>query len=353
MDALVLEGVSHAYGSLRAVDAVDLRVAAGELVCLLGPSGCGKTTVLRIAAGLEEPQRGRVMVDGREVSRPGASLPPEARGVGMVFQDYALFPHLNVVDNVAFGLGGSRPAARRAAALEMLERVGMAGQAERYPHVLSGGEQQRVALARALAPKPGLLLLDEPFSGLDIRLRDRVRDETLRLLEAEEISTLLVTHDPEEAMYMADRIAVMRAGRVLQQGSPAEVYRAPGDAFIATFLSDVNSFHGTVEGDVVVSPLGSIAAGGIGDGERVDVLIRPEAVRITDGGAHEAVAATVVGVHPLGHSTIVELRLDDGGRKLRARVPGPNAPAPGARVAVVLDLSQTFVFPCAIPTSMK
>ncbi len=349
MDALALEGVSHAYGDVTAVKSVDLRVAAGEIVCLLGPSGCGKTTVLRIAAGLEEPQRGRVMVDGREVSRPGASLPPEARGVGMVFQDYALFPHLNVVDNVAFGLGGSRPAARRAAALEMLERVGMAGQAERYPHVLSGGEQQRVALARALAPKPGLLLLDEPFSGLDIRLRDRVRDETLRLLEAEEISTLLVTHDPEEAMYMADRIAVMRAGRVLQQGSPAEVYRAPGDAFIATFLSDVNAIHGIVEGGAVASPLGRVAAEGVADGARVDVLIRPEALRLTDGADERVARATVVAVHPLGHSTIVELRLGGDGRLLRARVPGLAAPKPGARVNVVLDLGQTFVFPCDDP----
>ena len=352
MDALVFEGVSHAYDDVTAVASVDLRIAEGEVVCLLGPSGCGKTTLLRIAAGLEEPQEGRVIINGREASRPGAVLPPEARGVGMVFQDYALFPHLSVAGNVAFGLRGSS-AARRAAALEMLERVGMAEHAGRYPHVLSGGEQQRVALARALAPKPGLLLLDEPFSGLDIRLRDQVRDETLDLLEAGGISTLLVTHDPEEAMYMADRIAVMRAGRILQQGPPEEVYRAPGDVFIATFLSDVNTFHGTAEGGAVASPFGPLAADGLADGERVDVLIRPEALRIAKGAAERAVAATVVAVHPLGHSSIVDLRLDGDGRALRARLPGPTAPEPGARVSIVLDSSQAFVFPCDAPKSLK
>ncbi len=349
MDALALEGVSHAYGDVTAVESVDLRVAAGEIVCLLGPSGCGKTTVLRIAAGLEEAQRGRVVVNGREAARPGSSLPPEARGVGMVFQDYALFPHLSVAGNVAFGLGGSS-AARRAAALEMLERVGMGDHADRYPHVLSGGEQQRVALARALAPKPALLLLDEPFSGLDIRLRDRVRDETMGLLGEAGLSTLIVTHDPEEAMYMADRIAVMRAGRILQQGPPAEVYGAPSDAFVATFLSDVNAIHGIVEDGAVASPLGRVAAGGIADGARVDVLIRPEALRLIDGAGERVAMATVVAIHPLGHSTIVELRLGGDGRLLRARVPGLAAPKPGARVNVVLDPGQAFVFPCDDPT---
>ena len=364
MVALALEGVSHAYGDVTAVKSVDLRVAAGEIVCLLGPSGCGKTTVLRIAAGLEDAQRGRVVVNGREVARPGASLPPEARGVGMVFQDYALFPHLTVAANVSFGLGALPREERREAALAMLERVGMGGHADRYPHVLSGGEQQRVALARALAPKPALLLLDEPFSGLDIRLRDRVRDETLDLLGDAGLSTLIVTHDPEEDMYMADRIAVMRAGRILQQGPPAEVYGAPSDAFVATFLSDVNAIHGVVEGGAVASPLGRVAAEGLADGARVDVLIRPEALRLTDGArlgeasggarAGERTAmATVVAVHPLGHSTIVELRLGGDGRVLRARVPGVAAPKPGARVDVVLDPGQTFVFPCDDPKYMK
>ena len=351
MVALALDGVSHDYGDVRAVERIDLRVGAGELVCLLGPSGCGKTTVLRIAAGLEELQEGRVAIAGREVARPGVSLPPEARGVGLVFQDYALFPHLTVAENVAFGLADQPPPARRAAAQAMLERVGMAGHARRYPHVLSGGEQQRVALARALAPRPGLLLLDEPFSGLDIRLRDEVRDETLKVLNDAGISTLIVTHDPEEAMYMADRIAVMCEGRIVQEGSPAEVYGAPADTFVTTFLSDVNLMHATSERGVVASPLGRLPAPGIADGVLVDVLIRPEALRLADGDG--AVDAEVVAVHLLGHSSIVTLRLDADGRELRARLPGPVAPKPGERVKVTLDSRQAFVFPCGAPNSVE
>ena len=344
MDALTLESVSHAYGDIAAVVEVDLTVGEGELVCLLGPSGCGKTTVLRVAAGLETLQAGRVLIGGEAVAGPGVSRAPEARGVGLVFQDYALFPHLTVAENVAFGVGCTAAAAR-----DMLERVDMAGHAERYPHALSGGEQQRVALARALAPKPRLLLLDEPFSGLDIRLRDKVRDVTLRVLADAGIATLIVTHDPEEAMYMADRIALMREGCIVQTGAPAEVYRAPANTFAATFLSDVNWMHGTVEGGEVASAFGRLDAGDMADGMRVDVLIRPEALSISDGAA---VAADVVAVHPLGHSSIVALRLVDGGAELRARLPGTRAPEVGARVSVALDRDQTFVFPCAPPNTM-
>ena len=353
MDALTLEGVSHAFNGNPAVDAVDLTVGEGELVCLLGPSGCGKTTVLRIAAGLEELQQGRVFIGQSEVARPGASVPPEERGVGLVFQDYALFPHLTVVENVAFGLKGRPAVERRVTPGEMLEMVGMAGLAGRYPHTLSGGEQQRVALARALAPRPRLLLLDEPFSGLDIRLRDQVRDETLRVLRRAGISTLIVTHDPEEAMYMGDRIAVMRAGRILQTGAPAELYGAPANAFIAQFLSDVNAMHGVVEGGVVPSMFGCLGADGVAEGARVDILIRPEALRIGEPGAARSAAATVVAVHPLGHSSIVVLEMEADGAELRARVPGAAPPPPGTRVSVALDSSQTFVFPCVDPTSVE
>ena len=353
MDALTLDGVSHAFNGVPAVDAVDLTVGEGELVCLLGPSGCGKTTVLRIAAGLEELQQGRVFIGQSEVARPGASVPPEARGVGLVFQDYALFPHLTVAENVAFGLRGRPAVERHDTPGEMLELVGMADLAGRYPHTLSGGEQQRVALARALAPRPRLLLLDEPYSGLDIRLRDQVRDETLRVLRLAGISTLIVTHDPEEAMYMGDRIAVMRAGRILQTGSPSELYGAPDNAFIAKFLSDVNAMHGTVEGGVVPSMFGCLEAGGVGEGTRVDVLIRPEALHIAEPGVARSAMATVVAVHPLGHSSIVVLKMEADGAEMRARVPGAAPPLPGTRVSVALDGSQTFVFPCADPTSVE
>ena len=348
MDALTLHGVCHAYNGILAVDSVDLTVGEGKLVCLLGPSGCGKTTVLRIAAGLELLQQGRVFIGKSEVARPGASTPPEERGVGLVFQDYALFPHLTVAENVAFGLRG-RPAVERLdGPKQMLELVGLADLAGRYPHTLSGGEQQRVALARALAPRPRLLLLDEPYSGLDIHLRNQVRDDTLRVLRMAGISTMIVTHDPEEAMYMADHIAVMRAGRILQQGTPSELYNAPANAFIAQFLSDVNAMHGTVEGGVVPSIFGGLNANGVEEGARVDVLIRPEALHL-DGDGGEA--ATVDSVRPLGYSSIVTLRMDADGCELRARVRGVDAPIVGERVSLSLEKHQSFVFPCADPTS--
>ena len=348
MDALTLQGVCHAYDGVPAIDAVDLTVGEGELVCLLGPSGCGKTTILRVAAGLEPVQQGRVFIGESEVARPGASTPPEERGVGLVFQDYALFPHLTVTENVAFGLKGRPAVERLGTPKQMLDLVGLADLAERYPHTLSGGEQQRVALARALAPRPRLLLLDEPYSGLDIHLRNQVRDETLRVLRMAGISTLIVTHDPEEAMYMADHIAVMRAGRILQQGTPSELYNAPTNAFIAKFLSDVNALHGTVEGGVVPSIFGCLDANGVDEGTRVDVLIRPEALRLDGDGGNPAIVSSV---RPQGHTSIVTLRMDADGSELRAHVWGLDSPAEGERVSLSLEKRQTFVFPCDDPTS--
>ena len=212
MAGLVLEHVSHAFGSLQAVDDVSLEVAEAELVCLLGPSGCGKTTALRVAAGLEQLQRGRILVDDRVMADQGGAVAPEDRGVGLVFQDYALFPHLSVMDNVSFGLRHLPAAQRRTRALEVLEQVDMADAVAAFPHTLSGGQQQRVALARALAPKPRVMLLDEPFSGLDASLRNQIRDQTLHVLKESGAATLMVTHDPEEAMFMADRVALMRNG---------------------------------------------------------------------------------------------------------------------------------------------
>ena len=345
MDALVLEGVTHAYDGDIVVDSLNLTVGAGEIVCLLGPSGCGKTTTLRLAAGLENLQDGRVGMGGKDVAGRGFSQPPETRGVGLLFQDYALFPHLTVVDNVVFGLTSMTTADRRAAASDLLERVGMSAFADRYPHSLSGGEQQRVALARALAPKPRLMLLDEPFSSLDLRLRTQVRDETVAVLRESGIASLIVTHDAEEALYLADRIAVMRDGCIVQHGKPADVYGAPSSAFVTKFLSDVNCFHGIVESGGIASPIGPLPANGYIDGSRVDVLVRPEGLRLEKGG--DGIAAKVISTHLLGHSTVVVLRTRPQGATLRAQLPGINAPAVGKQVQVLADPNQTFVFPCA------
>jgi iron(III) transport system ATP-binding protein len=360
MEVLKLEHVSHHFGQVRAVDDVSLSVGSGELVCLLGPSGCGKTTALRIAAGLERLQQGRVLIDGEPVGDQKHDLPPEDRSVGLVFQDYALFPHLDVKGNVAFGLRGWPKREREARARAVLEQVGMAHLADSHPHMLSGGQQQRVALARALAPNPKVMLLDEPFSGLDVTLRHTIRDETLNVLKSAGAATLMVTHDPEEAMFMADRVALMKDGRIVQIGPPADLYAKPADKFVASFFGDINRLSGRVQGGQVATPFGRLDAGGMGEGAAVEVLIRPEALRVQPSAAPEDRApgqlpARVRAARLLGRTSIVHLdvaaegepQAPDGQRdyQLQARIPGRFLPAEDELLDVQLDRSQTFVFP--------
>ncbi|MDO8605500.1 MAG: ABC transporter ATP-binding protein [Phaeospirillum sp.] len=346
-DGLVLDSIGHDYDGVPVVKGVSLRIRPGELVCLLGPSGCGKTTTLRVAAGLEAPRLGRVILNGKVVSGDGIHLPPEERHVGFLFQDYALFPHLDVMANVAFGLSGKPRAEREQRARQMLAQVGMSGYVDAWPHQLSGGQQQRVALARALAPSPSLMLLDEPFSGLDKRLRDQVRDETLHVLKSTRVSTLMVTHDPEEAMFMADRIAVMRGGEIVQLAPPDELYNHPRDAFVASFFGEVNLMAGVVRGGAVATPLGRFAAPGLTEGIVAEVLARPEALTLTASAQGHA---TVLTARRLGRSSLVHLRLEMPEMAichLHARLGGGAAPAEGERVEIAVDSSQVFVFPAA------
>ena len=351
---LQVEDVAHSYGEETVLDGVSFLVDAGEIVCLLGPSGCGKTTTLRLVAGLESPAAGRIVVAGMPVADPGRSVPPERRRVSMMFQDYALFPHLTARDNVAFGLSHLGRGERRRRAEELLDKVGMAAYADAYPHVLSGGQQQRVALARALAPDPYIVLLDEPFSGLDPELRGRVRDDCLHLLKTSGAATLFVTHNAEEAMMMADRVVVMREGRVVQNGAPEEIYCEPASPFVATFLSDANRFDGLVAGGRVQTPLGSVAAPGFADGAAVQVLVRPEAIRIdeADGAGAEA---RVDAVRMVGRSTLVHFTLATAAWgvygpdtpedvHLHARSPGRIRAGEGDVRRLSLDGDQVFVF---------
>ncbi|NDY95189.1 ABC transporter ATP-binding protein [Wenzhouxiangella sp. C33] len=346
-----MEGICHDFGNLRAVDRVTLDVQPGEVVCLLGPSGCGKSTLLRIAASLEELQQGRVFINGEDMrSASGRLVPPEQRNVGLMFQDSALFPHLSVLDNVSFGLGRLAGAERRKRALELLETLGMAAYADRYPHMLSGGQQQRVALARALAPGPGLMLLDEPFSALDARLRDRIRDDTLHLLKKAGAGTLLVTHDPEEAMFMADRIALMKDGRVLQMDRPVDLYCRPKDPFVATFFGEVNRMEGVVHNGAVDTPLGQVEARELPEGTPVLVMVRPEAIRVVVvGQAHKGHRKShVIMSRLLGRNSMVHICLHDRDNRefhMHSTMPGVFLPQENQQVELHLDQSQAFVFP--------
>ncbi len=347
--ALRCAGLTKSFGAGPVVDGVDLVAERGDFVALLGPSGCGKTTTLRMIAGLEEPDAGTVEVDGRLVARPGRAEPPERRRVGMVFQDYALFPHLSVAKNVAFGLPRGRDRADRVAAA--LETVGLAGLGERMPHELSGGQQQRVALARALAPEPAIVLLDEPFSNLDAELRAQVRAEVRQILGDAGATAILVTHDQEEALSLADRIAVMWDGRVVQDANPEELYHRPVSRAVAAFVGDAQFLPGDGLGRRVATELGELPASGGATGP-VEVMLRPESVRLAlapgapsapgpgedagegDGPGRPAGASgTVVTRAFYGHDQLVTVRLDSG-RVLRARLGTYGGIRPGDQVTV-------------------
>ncbi|OYQ37730.1 ABC transporter ATP-binding protein [Niveispirillum lacus] len=351
LPSLSLNHVSHHYGAKQALNDVSLSVAPGEIVCLVGPSGCGKSTLLRLAAGLETLQQGSIAIAGQTIAQPGASLPPERRGIGLVFQDYALFPHLNVLDNVRFGLSRLPTAERDARALAALQQVGMDGFTRSYPHALSGGQQQRVALARAMAPRPAVLLLDEPFSGLDTRLRETVRDETLHVLKRSGAATMIVTHDPEEAMFLADRIALLRDGKLVQVGSPTALYTKPADAFAASFFGEVNHLSGKVHQARVDTPVGCLTVPHLDEGAAVDILIRPEALRLTLAADGDVTGvpnlALVEASRLLGRTSLVHLCVTDRDgvpHHLHARAPGHFLPEDGSHVSVTLEPRQAFVF---------
>jgi len=340
---LSFENISHSFNNNDVLKGISLDLAPAEIVCLLGPSGCGKTTLLRIGAGVERPKQGRVILDGQEVAGPDGFIPPEKRSIGLMFQDFALFPHLTILDNVLFGLKQMPRDQALTEARAALNRVGMRAYEGFYPHTLSGGEQQRIALARAIAPRPAVLLMDEPFSGLDRRLRTEVREETLAVLKETRASALMVTHDPEEAMGMADRIALMRSGRLVQLGTPDELYNHPVSAAVARMFSPFNEIEAKVTGKHIETPIGRLPAGVCPDGSKAIIMLRPEAFQRTADS--KGIKAMITSARFMGNCYNTGLLIEGWDEPLTAYLNANRAPKVGSVVTITIDMSHVFVFP--------
>jgi iron(III) transport system ATP-binding protein len=341
-DLLRIENLAHAYGAHQVLRGLSLSLPRGMIGCLLGPSGCGKTTVLRCIAGFEPVQQGLIELNGRMLSSHGFALPPEKRHLGMVFQDYALFPHLRVADNIAFGLHGAPRAGRLARVRELAELVGLSASLEKYPHEISGGQQQRVALARALAPRPELLLLDEPFSNLDVELRERLSQEVREIIKASGATAVLVTHDQQEAFAMADEIGILHEGQIQQWASAYDLYHRPANRFVADFIGQGVFLPAKVlnphQLEIELGVLNRSAAPH--QGKDLEVLLRPDDV------VHDDAAPTRAEVlHKAfrGAEILYTLKLASG-RKVLALVPSHHNHALGERIGIRLDVDHVVAF---------
>lgn len=347
---LQVNQLAHRFGEQQVLRNINLQLAAGEVLCLAGPSGCGKSTLLRLIAGLETLQQGSIVLAGNTIATATQQQPPEARDIGLVFQDFALFPHLNLLDNIAFGLPHLPKAERLARARDMLTKVGLAERATALPQELSGGQQQRVALARALAPQPRLLLLDEPFSNLDVRLRQQLREQTLQLLKSLGISSIMVTHDAEEAMYMADRIALMNNGAIVQSDTPEAIYLHPASPFAAEFFGDINRLNAQVKNGTIATVFGALPTT-LAEGSHAQLLIRPEALQLTEAGATGAQPVQLLEAHHLGVNARATIRLNWQGESIPLRMLLPNtqlttlSETPWVRI----DTQGVFIFASSNP----
>jgi iron(III) transport system ATP-binding protein len=346
---LKLENIDLSFKGLYVLKNLNLTIKDGEFICLLGPSGCGKTSTLRVCAGLESPDSGRVILNDTIVTDGANVVAPERRKIGFLFQDFALFPHLNIYDNVAFGLKGWSRGEIDLRVKEVLKQVQMDRFAKALPHTLSGGQQQRIALARALAPKPQIILLDEPFSGLDSSLRAQIRDETLHVLKDNNVAAVMVTHDPEEAMFMADRIILMKDGHIVQEGPPTELYQNPINHFAASFFGEVNVIKGVIKANKAHTVLGNVPTSGFTDDTIVDVLVRPENIKIQrildDIGSSEK--AHIKTARFLGRDSLLHIAIEDTEgtmTHLHARIQGHFLLKDNERVMATMDHKHVFVF---------
>lgn len=343
--SISFENISYRIGGQAILEDITLNVTPGEVLCLLGPSGSGKTSLLRLAAGLIEECSGSIKIDDQEVMGPGAFIPPEKRGVGLVFQDYALFPHLTLLQNIEFGLHKYSKLDARVLGESMLSRVGMDGRGGDYPHMLSGGEQQRVALARALAPRPGILLMDEPFSGLDSRLRDTIRDQSMELLRETRSTAIIVTHDAEEALRVGDKIALLRNGKLVQQGTGSDLYYNPTDLRTAAFFSEVNVISVAFADGRAETLFGSVkmktATNGAGQAavRYTDVNVKP----FVKGG--EGRQGRISARRFLGTSELLELVVDGLDTPIQARIKPGTISTGDTSVQVSVDPELIMIFP--------
>jgi iron(III) transport system ATP-binding protein len=340
---LSFDSVDVRLGGRIVLDKFSLALTPGEIVCLLGESGSGKSTILRAAAGIQPIDGGTIRINDRVVSGPGVHVPPDRRGIGLMFQDFALFPHLTLLGNVLFGLKSLGRKAALPQARQALRRVGLEDRESDYPHMLSGGQQQRLALARSIAPRPGILMLDEPFSSLDARMRESVRGETLAVLRETHATTIIVTHDPEEAMLLGDRVALLRHGGIAQIDAAAEIYRAPIDLNAARFFSPLGEIAATVLNGAVDTPLGTVPAPGHADGAKVIVAIRPFGVlEMAKAGA--GVPARIVSKRDAIGIDLCEVQVEGLDRPLELRQRSDPHFAPGNDVFLTLNPNRVLVF---------
>lgn len=340
--SLTFEDIHHSYHSEPVLCGIDLTVEPGEVLCLLGPSGSGKTTLLRLAAGIEVQSQGRLLLNGREIANPKRALPPEKRGIGLMFQDFALFPHMTILENTKFGLTALSADQAEKQAVLSLRRVGLEQHQDAYPHLLSGGEQQRAALARAIAPRPSVLLMDEPFSGLDSRLKEVVRSDTLSILREARATSIIVTHDADEAMQMADRIALLKDGKLVQLGTGRDLYQDPIDLFTASFFSDLNILSATVKSGKADTPLGSVDAARFADGTNLDVAIRHSGIMVDAkmGG----VPARIITRRFVGRLEQLQLAVSGTDNLIHASIRAGNLPPAASDIFIKINDQDIFLF---------
>ena len=345
---LDVKQLSHSFGEKEALTNLNFSIENNSIISVLGPSGCGKTTLIRLIAGLEQIQKGEIFLEKSLVANKNLNVPPEKRPISYVFQDFALFPHMTVLENVSFA-AGSKPNKKQLID-QVIHLAKVENFLEKYPHSLSGGEQQRVALARSIAVQPKLLLLDEPFSDLDINLKREIIDDTLHLINSLESSAIVVTHNAEEAMFLSDAILVMEKGKLIQIGTPHDIYFKPSNLYVASLFGETNIFQSKVEDNTCLTPLGRIKTSNLSNNQDVDVVVRPEAIKLNleKSPLLNPNSGVVVDSKFLGNSAIIHMTVNDeknNKHHIHSKVMGNFLPPPASSVSVTLDEDHVFIFP--------